>query len=113
MLGHRSGEVILDVYADLFDSDLDDAASSLVAVCAPKNAAGREHEKPRTSELSQKDVWKGDNSSDLPLRRKQASVPDGDRCRAFLAGVIRSRYRPHVLRLLRTERPHLGFQAPT
>ncbi|APE17810.1 hypothetical protein BOH72_23645 [Mycobacterium sp. WY10] len=39
MLGHRSGEVILDVCADLFDSDLGDAASSLEAVCTPKNAA--------------------------------------------------------------------------
>ncbi|MDG5484627.1 site-specific integrase [Mycolicibacterium gadium] len=36
MLGHRSAKVTLDVYADLFDSDLDDVASNLDAAYAPE-----------------------------------------------------------------------------
>jgi integrase len=36
MLGHRSAKVTLDVYADLFDADLDHVATTLDAVCAPK-----------------------------------------------------------------------------
>lgn len=37
MLGHRSAKVTLDVYADLFDSDLDDVASNLDDAYAQKN----------------------------------------------------------------------------
>jgi integrase len=37
MLGHRSAKVTLDVYADLFDADLDDVATHLHAACAPPN----------------------------------------------------------------------------
>jgi integrase len=37
MLGHHSAKLTLDVYADLFDSDLDDVASSLNAACAPES----------------------------------------------------------------------------
>lgn len=36
MLGHRSAKVTLDVYTDLFDSDLDHVASNLNAAYAPK-----------------------------------------------------------------------------
>ena len=34
MLGHQSAKVTLDVYADLFDSDLDAAAAAIDSKCA-------------------------------------------------------------------------------
>lgn len=37
MLGHRSAKVTLDVYADLFDSDLDAVATGLDAAYAPRS----------------------------------------------------------------------------
>lgn len=40
MLGHTTAKVTLDVYADLFDTDLDDLASALNAACAPLESMG-------------------------------------------------------------------------
>ena len=37
MLGHRSAKMTLDVYADLFDADLDALATSLDDAYAPQN----------------------------------------------------------------------------
>jgi hypothetical protein len=37
MLGHRSAKLTLDVYADLFDADLDDVATNLHTACAPES----------------------------------------------------------------------------
>jgi hypothetical protein len=36
MLGHGSAKVTLDVYASLFDADLDDVALQLRVTCAPE-----------------------------------------------------------------------------
>jgi integrase len=48
MLGHRSAQVTLDIYAELFDSDLDDVVSSLDAANAPEMVGKRSHATPRT-----------------------------------------------------------------
>jgi integrase len=37
MLGHGSAKVTLDVYADLFDTDLDDVATYLNAAYSPQS----------------------------------------------------------------------------
>ena len=43
MFGHHSAKVTLDVYADLFDSDLDELAARLDAAYALKIVGNRGH----------------------------------------------------------------------
>jgi len=57
MLGHRSAKVTLDIYAELFDCDLDDVASSLDAAFAPETVGK---------------TWARDAQNNNSLRRKHA-----------------------------------------
>jgi hypothetical protein len=43
MNGHRGAKQTLDVYADLFDTDLDDVASNLHTAYAPRDVGKRGH----------------------------------------------------------------------
>jgi integrase-like protein len=49
MLGHKSAKITLDTYADLFDDDLDDVASTLHARHSPKCAQNALTEHPQRS----------------------------------------------------------------
>jgi integrase len=73
MLGHTSAKVTLDVYADLFDADLDDIATQLHATCSPQNVGT---------------AWAraAEENSAGPLARAVTSMNGGEGCFAAEVG---------------------------
>lgn len=67
MLGHRSAKVTLDIYAELFDCDLDDVASSLDAAFAPETGGKTwAQDLQNNSSLRPKRALSCDIPTDLP-----------------------------------------------